>query len=325
MTEPILTENKGRFVLFPIQYHDIWELYKKSVSCFWVTEEVTLSDDLHDWNNKLTADERHFISYILAFFSSSDNIVIENLAATFLEEIQIPESRCFYGMQIAIENIHSEMYALLLDTYIKNEQEKLTLFNAIETIPAIKAKAEWALKWITKSKNFAERLVAFAIVEWIFFSGSFCSIFWLKKRGLMPGLTFSNELISRDEGLHVTHACLLYSKLVNKLSQEHVHQMMREAIVLEKEFILSALPVRLLGMNSDSMSEYIEFITDKLLYDLGYDKLYNTKNPFDFMELISLQSKTNFFEKRVSEYAKSGVSLASKVGEKDVFTLDAEF
>jgi ribonucleoside-diphosphate reductase beta chain len=325
MTEPILTENKSRFVLFPIKYHDIWDLYKKSVSCFWVTEEVTLSDDIGDWNNKLTADERHFISYILAFFSSSDGIVNENLAATFLKEVQIPESRSFYGCQIMIENIHSEMYSLLIDTYIKDEQEKLTLFNAIETIPAIQAKAEWALKWITKSKSFAERLVAFAIVEWVFFSGSFCSIFWLKKRGLMPGLTFSNELISRDEGLHVTHACLLYSKLVNKLPQDHVHQMMTEAIVLEKEFILSALPVRLLGMNSDSMSEYIEFITDKLLYDLGYDKLYNTKNPFDFMELISLQSKTNFFEKRVSEYAKSGVSMASKVGESDVFTMDADF
>lgn len=323
--EPILTENKSRYVLFPIKYHDIWDLYKKSVSCFWTTEEVTLSDDMNDWNNKLTADERHFISYILAFFSSSDTIINENLAATFLEEVQIAESRSFYGFQIAIENIHSEMYGLLIDTYIKNEQEKLLLFNAIETIPAIKAKADWALKWITKSISFAERLVAFAIVEWIFFSGSFCSIFWLKKRGLMPGLTFSNELISRDEGLHVTHACLLYSKLVNKLPQEHVYQMVKEAIVLEKEFILSALPVRLLGMNSDSMSDYIEFITDKLLFDLGYDKLYNTKNPFDFMELISLQSKTNFFEKRVSEYAKSGVSMASKVGESDVFTMDADF
>lgn len=324
MTEPILTENKSRFVLFPIKYNDIWILYKKSMACFWTTEEVSLSDDLNDWN-KLTNDERHFISYILAFFSSSDGIVLENLAAKFLEEVQIPEARCLYGFQIMMENIHSEMYSLLIDTYIKNEQEKLILFNAIDTIPEIKAKADWALKWITNAKSFPERLVGFAIVEWIFFSGSFCSIFWLKKRGLMPGLTFSNELISRDEGIHVETACLLYSKLIYKLPQEHVYLMIKEAIILEKNFILSALPVRLLGMNSDSMSDYIEFVTDKLLYDLGYDKLYNTKNPFDFMELISLQSKTNFFEKRVSEYAKSGVSMASKIGEVDKFTMDADF
>lgn len=324
MTELILTENKNRFVLFPIQYHDIFEIYKEALASIWTVSEVSLEDDRRDWE-KLSDGEKHFISHVLAFFASSDGIVNENLAAKFLVEVQIQEARLFLGFQIAIENIHSEMYSLLIDTLIKDTKEKMRLFNAIETIDAVKGKAEWALKWINDERSFAERLVAFAIVEAIFFSGSFCSIFWFKKRGLMPGLCFSNELISRDEGLHVRFSCMLYNMLENRLSQEVIYEMVRDAIVLEKEFIISALPVKLLGMNSDLMSEYIEYVADYLITMLGYEKLYNATNPFSWMELISLQGKTNFFEKRVGEYAKSGVTLASKEGDQDVFTMDAEF
>lgn len=324
MIEPILTENKNRFVLFPIQYYDLYKLYKDALASIWTVEEISLEDDQRDWK-KLTDDERHFISHVLAFFASSDGIVNENLVGRFMNEVQISEARAFYSFQIAIENIHNEMYSLLIDTLIKDTAEKAKLFNAIETIPAVKGKAEWAIKWITSTNSFAQRLVAFTIVEGLFFSGSFCSIFWLKKRGLMPGLCFSNELISRDEGLHVKFACMLYNMLENRLDESIIHDMMKEALVLEKEFILSALPARLLGMNSQLMSDYIEYVADYLLAMLNYNKLYFTPNPFDWMELISLQGKTNFFEKRVAEYAKSGVSLESKKDDQDVFTTESEF
>jgi ribonucleoside-diphosphate reductase beta chain len=319
--EPILQENKDRFVLFPIKHNDIWEMYKKAEASFWTAEEIDLSSDQTDWTAKLNDDERHFIKHVLAFFAASDGIVNENLAVNFMNEVQYPEARCFYGYQIMIENIHSETYSLLIDTYIKEPQEKDKLFHAIETIPAVKHKAEWALKWI-ENGGFAERLIAFAAVEGIFFSGSFCSIFWLKKRGLMPGLTFSNELISRDEGLHCDFACLLYSQLVNQLPKEKVSEIITDAVSIEKEFVTESLPVRLIGMNADMMCQYIEFVADRLLLALGCSKVYNATNPFDFMELISLQGKTNFFEKRVAEYQKSGV-MGSK--ETNVFSLEEDF
>ncbi len=305
--EPLLDESNDRFVLFPLKYNDVWEMYKKAMASFWTAEEIDLYQDLDDWA-KLTEDEKHYISHILAFFSASDGIVNENLAMRFYNEVQIPEARCFYGFQIAIENIHAETYGLLIDTYIKDEARKNYLFKAIENIPCIKKKADWAFKWIYGSQNFAERLIAFAAIEGIFFSGSFCSIFWLKKRGLMPGLTFSNELISRDEGLHTDFACLLYRKyLRNKLDSEVVLQIIKEAVDFEQEFITEALPVSLIGMNADLMKQYIEFCADRLLKELGEQPIYHSSNPFDWMEMISLEGKTNFFEKRVSEYQKAGV------------------
>lgn len=306
--ELLLRENKDRFVLLPIKFPAIWEMYKKSEASFWTAEEIDLSDDLKHWEN-LNSGEKHFISHILAFFAASDGIVNENLAVNFMSEVQIPEARCFYGFQIMMENIHSETYALLIDTYVKDPEEKDRLFHAIETVPAVKQKAEWALRWI-ENGSFAERLVAFAAVEGIFFSGSFCSIFWLKKRGLMPGLTFSNELISRDEGMHCEFACLLYSMLQNKLSQEDVYHIIKDAVEIEKQFISDALPVKLIGMNADLMKQYIEFVADRWVAELGYPKIYGATNPFDFMEMISLQGKTNFFEKRVGDYQKSGVMSA---------------
>jgi ribonucleoside-diphosphate reductase beta chain len=320
--EPILQENTNRFVLFPIQHNDIWSFYKKAEASFWTAEEIDLSADIIDWDNKLNDDERHFIKHVLAFFAASDGIVNENLAQNFLSEVQYTEAKFFYGFQLAAENIHSETYSLLIDTYIKNTAEKNHLFNAIETLDCVKKKAEWALRWIDKG-SFAERLVAFAAVEGIFFSGSFCSIFWLKKRGLMPGLAFSNELISRDEGLHCDFACLLYSKhLVDKLPKNKVKEIIIDAVEIEKEFVTDALPVKLIGMNSDLMGKYIEFVADRLLVELGNERVYNTPNPFDFMEMISLQGKANFFEKRVGEYQKAGV-LNNK-GAQD-FVLDEEF
>lgn len=320
-TEPILQENKDRFVLFPIKHHEIWEMYKKAEASFWTAEEIDLSPDQQDWENKLNDDERHFIKHVLAFFAASDGIVNENLAINFLNEVQYPEARCFYGFQIMIENIHSETYSLLIDTYIKDPVEKDKLFHAIDTLPAVTRKAQWAMRWITNG-SFAERLIAFAAVEGIFFSGSFCSIFWLKKRGLMPGLSFSNELISRDEGLHCDFACLLYAQLQYKLPPSKVTEVISNAVQIEKEFVTDALPVRLIGMNSDMMCQYIEFVADRLLLALGCEKVYNATNPFDFMELISLQGKTNFFEKRVAEYQKSGV-MGKK--EENIFKLDEEF
>ncbi len=318
--ELLLRENKDRFVILPINYPTIWEHYKRHEASFWTAEEIDLSNDLKDWAT-LNSGERHFISHVLAFFAASDGIVNENLAVNFMSEVQLPEARCFYGFQIMMENIHSETYALLIDTYIKDSAEKDKLFHAIETIPAVKRKAEWALRWI-ENGSFAERLVAFAAVEGIFFSGSFCSIFWLKKRGLMPGLTFSNELISRDEGLHCEFACLLYSMLENKLTQEQVYSIIRDAVEIEKQFITEALPVNLIGMNAQLMQQYIEFVADRWLHELGYQKIFQSANPFDFMEMISLQGKTNFFEKRVGDYQKAGV-----MGNKDsqVFSVDEDF
>jgi ribonucleoside-diphosphate reductase beta chain len=318
--EILLKENKDRFVILPIKYPKIWEQYKKHEASFWTAEEIDLGDDMKDWN-ALNDGERHFISHILAFFAASDGIVNENLAVNFMSEVQLPEARCFYGFQIMMENIHSETYALLIDTYIKDPKEKDRLFHAIDTVPAVKKKAEWALRWINNG-TFAERLVAFAAVEGIFFSGSFCSIFWMKKRGLMPGLTFSNELISRDEGLHCEFACLLYSMLQKKLTEKEVHAIIGDAVAIEKEFITDALPVALIGMNAQLMQQYIEFVADRWLSELGYSKIFNATNPFDFMELISLQGKTNFFEKRVGEYQKSGVM--NDVGSK-AFSMDEDF
>ncbi len=319
--ELLLRENKDRFVILPINYPKIWEQYKKHEASFWTAEEIDLSADQKDWVN-LNDGERHFISHVLAFFAASDGIVNENLAVNFMSEVQLPEARCFYGFQIMMENIHSETYALLIDTYIKDPKEKDRLFHAIDTIPAVKRKAEWALRWI-ENGTFAERLVAFAAVEGIFFSGSFCSIFWLKKRGLMPGLTFSNELISRDEGMHCEFACLLYSMLSAKLSKDEVFSIISDAVEIEKEFITEALPVKLIGMNADLMKQYIEFVADRWLSELGYPKMFNTTNPFDFMEMISLQGKTNFFEKRVGDYQKSGVLSTSK--ESQGFSLEEDF
>jgi ribonucleoside-diphosphate reductase beta chain len=320
--EPILEENKDRFVLFPIQHDDIWQFYKKSEASFWTAEEIDLAQDLVDWNEKLNDDERHFIKHVLAFFAASDGIVNENLAENFLAEVQYTEAKFFYGFQIAIENIHSETYSLLIDTYIKDSKEKDYLFNAVDTIPCVKQKAEWALRWIEEG-SYAERLIAFAAVEGIFFSGSFCSIFWLKKRGLMPGLSFSNELISRDEGLHCDFACLLYNNhLVNKLPKETVTKIITDAVEIEKEFVTDAIPVKLIGMNADLMCQYIEFVSDRLLAELGCEKVYNATNPFDFMDMISIQGKTNFFEKRVAEYQKAGVM---NQGENQTFSLDEDF
>jgi ribonucleoside-diphosphate reductase beta chain len=304
--EPILRENKDRFVLFPIKHNEIWQFYKQAEASFWTAEEIDLSADLVDWNEKLNDDERHFIKHVLAFFAASDGIVNENLAVNFMNEVQYPEARCFYGFQIMMENIHSETYSLLIDTYIKDTAEKNRLFNAIDTVPAVKRKAEWALRWIEKG-TFQERLVSFAAVEGIFFSGSFCSIFWLKKRGLMPGLSFSNELISRDEGLHCDFACLLYKELLNKLPEARVKEIIASAVEIEKEFVTDALPVSLIGMNAAMMQQYIEFVADRLLVALGCTKHFNASNPFDFMEMQSLQGKTNFFEKKVAEYQKAGV------------------
>lgn len=323
--EPLLKENKQRFVLFPIQHREIWEMYKKHEASFWTAEEIDLSQDAKDWET-LSKDEKHFIKHVLAFFAASDGIVLENLGERFLTEVQLPEARCFYGFQLAMENIHSETYSLLLDTYIKDSTEKAEMFNAIETIPCITKKANWAMKWITCGNTFAERLVAFAAVEGIFFSGSFCAIYWLKKRGKMPGLTFSNELISRDEGLHCDFACLLYKNLkYTKLSEQVVQDIIKNAVEIEKEFVCSAIPVSLIGMNSEMMSQYIEFVADRLLDALGYKKVYNTVNPFEWMEMISLQGKTNFFEKRVGEYQKAGV-MSGMDGEKSGgFCMDADF
>lgn len=320
--EPILTENPKRFVLFPIQHNDIWDFYKKSEASFWTAEEIDLSQDNIDWEEKLNDDERHFIKHVLAFFAASDGIVNENLAENFLSEVQYTEAKFFYGFQVMMENIHSETYSLLIDSYIKDPEEKSSLFNAIETLDYVKKKADWALNWIDNG-NFAERIVAFAAVEGIFFSGSFCSIFWLKKRGLMPGLTFSNELISRDEGMHCDFACMIYTDhIINKLPESTVRKIITDAVEIEKEFVCEALPVKLIGMNSDLMSQYIEFCADRLLIELGLSKEYNATNPFDFMEMISLQGKTNFFEKRVAEYQKSGVANNN---EGTAFSLDEDF
>ena len=319
--EPLLTENKNRFVLFPIQHADIWQMYKQAEASFWTAEEIDLSQDQKDWE-ALNDGERHFISHVLAFFAASDGIVNENLAVNFMQEVQSPEARCFYGFQVMMENIHSETYSLLIDTYIKEPAEKHRLLNALDTVPAVAKKGEWALRWIN-SESFAERLIAFAAVEGIFFSGSFCSIFWLKKRGLMPGLTFSNELISRDEGLHCDFACLLYNQhMIHKLPAERVREIIGDAVEIEKEFVTDALPVNLIGMNAKSMAQYIEFVADRLLVSLGLPKVYNAANPFDFMEMISLQGKTNFFEKRVAEYQKAGV-MSERTD--NVFSLDEDF
>jgi len=308
MTEKILQDNPGRFVLFPIEHNDLWKLYKQQEACFWTAEEIDLGQDISDWENKLNADEQHFIKHVLAFFAASDGIVNENIAINFVNAVQYTEAKFFYGFQIMMENIHSETYSLLIDSYIKDKEEQNKLFKAVETIPAIKKKADWAMRFIEKG-TFVERLIAFAAVEGIFFSGSFCSIFWLKKRGLMPGLTFSNELISRDEGMHCDYACHLFNNHIeNKLSEKKIKDIICGALEIEKEFILEALPVRLIGMNSDLMEQYLEFVTDRLLMALGCSKQYNSENPFDFMQNIALQGKTNFFEKRVAEYQKAGVN-----------------
>ena len=321
--EPILEENPNRFVLFPIKYDKLWEAYKKAESSFWTAEEIDFSKDTNDWD-KLTDNEQYFIKNINAFFAGSDGIVLENLVGNFCNEIQIPEARCFYGFQIAIENIHSEVYSLLIDKYVKDVKEKDTLFNAIEEIPCVKRKAEWAIKWMSKDRaSFAKRVVAFAVVEGIFFSGSFCAIFWLKKRGLMPGLTFSNELISRDEGMHTDFAVLIYSMLNNKLDSEEIYKIVTEAVEIEKNFINDSIPCAMIGMNSDLMSQYIEYVADRLIVQLGYAKYYNSENPFDFMQLISMENKTNFFEKRVSEYSLANVKVDKDVNDEIEF--DADF
>jgi ribonucleoside-diphosphate reductase beta chain len=304
VNEPLLTEENKRFVIFPIEHNDIWEMYKTQEMAFWTAEEIDLAQDLTDWDEKLNDDEKHYIKNVLAFFAASDGIVNENLAENFLSEVQYPEAKFFYGNQIMIENIHSETYSLLIDTYIKSSKEKDRLFNALETVPSVKKKGDWALKWV-ESDSFVERLIAFAAVEGIFFSGSFCSIFWLKKRGLMPGLSFSNELISRDEGLHCLFACLLYKNHINnKLTEERVKSIICEAVEIEKEFVTESLPVSLVGMNAKLMSQYIEYVADYWLMELGYTKVYGSECPFDFMEMLSLKNKTNFFEKKVSDYQK---------------------
>ncbi len=320
--EPLLEENPQRFVLFPIQHPEIWQMRKKALACFWTADEIDLQADLQDWQYRLSEQERFFVKHVLAFFAASDGIVNENLALHFYKEIQIPEARSFYANQIQMEDIHSETYSLLIDTYIQNPDEKKMLLNAIETLPCVQKKATWALRWIDNAPSFAHRLVAFAAVEGIFFSGSFCAIYWLKKRGLMPGLTFSNELISRDEGMHCDFACLLYSMLNEKLPIAELESIINEAVEYEKEFVSSALPVSLIGMNADLMCQYIEFVDDRLLLSLGAEKIYNASNPFPFMEMISLQGKTNFFEKRVGDYQKSGV-MATR--DKQVFSLEEEF
>lgn len=321
--EPILEKNENRFVIFPIEHHDIWEWYKKSEASFWTAEEIDLHQDLTDWSTKLNADERYFIKHILAFFAASDGIVNENLAENFVNEVQYSEAKFFYGFQIMMENIHSETYSLLIDTYVKDDKEKNMLFNALDNFPAIKKKADWALKWID-SPSFAERLIAFAAVEGIFFSGAFCSIFWLKKRGLMPGLTFSNELISRDEGVHCDFAVHIHNHhLINKVPKDRIKEIIVDALDIEREFITESLPASLIGMNSKLMTQYLEFVTDRLLSELQCEKVYNTKNPFDFMDMISLQGKTNFFEKRVAEYQKAGVTNTDK--ESNKISFDADF
>lgn len=323
-SEPILEKNDGRFVIFPIQHHDIWDWYKKSEASFWTAEEIDLHQDLTDWTSKLNEDERYFIKHILAFFAASDGIVNENLAENFVNEVQYSEAKFFYGFQIMMENIHSETYSLLIDTYVKDDKEKDQLFNAIENFPAIKKKADWALKWID-SPSFAERLIAFAAVEGIFFSGAFCSIFWLKKRGIMPGLTFSNELISRDEGVHCDFAVHLHNHhLINKVPKERIRSIIVDALNIEREFITESLPASLIGMNSNLMTQYLEFVTDRLLVELQCEKEFNTKNPFDFMDMISLQGKTNFFEKRVAEYQKAGVANTTDK-EANKISFDADF
>ncbi|KAH8067352.1 ribonucleoside-diphosphate reductase [Aureococcus anophagefferens] len=321
--EPMLAVNSLRFVLFPIEHDDIWQMYKQAEASFWTAEEVDLCHDVQHWDTKLNDKERHFIKHVLAFFAASDGIVNENLAQNFATEVQWPEARCFYGFQIAIENIHSEVYSLLIDTYIRDAQKKHECLTAIDTMPCVAEKAQWALRWCDPDHaSFTERLLAFAAVEGIFFSGSFCAVFWLKKRGLMPGLSFSNELIARDEGLHCDFACLLYSKLRKKLSDVQVASIVGAAVDIEKSFVVSALPVELIGMNSKSMCKYIEFCADRLLLELGYSTLYGATNPFDWMELISLQGKTNFFEKRVGEYAKARVDVRAQRLE---FRLDDDF
>ena len=315
--EPLLVEDENRYVMFPIQDQSIWDMYKKQIDCFWRAEEIDLSKDHASWET-LNDDEKFFIKMVIAFFAASDGIVIENLGIRFMSDVQLSEARAFYGFQIAMENIHSEVYSLLIDSYVKEEKEKETLFHAIENFPCIKKKADWAIKWINdKRSSFATRLVAFACVEGIFFSGAFCSIYWLKKRGKMPGLTFSNELISRDEALHTEFAVLLYSKLVKKLPKKKIVEMIEEAVEIEKEFICDALPCRLISMNSKLMSQYIEFVADRLIVQLGYEKIYNATCPFDFMEQISVEGKTNFFEKRVGEYA-----LANKDKDETTFDID---
>jgi ribonucleoside-diphosphate reductase subunit M2 len=318
--EPLLTPDDNRFVMFPIKYDDVWQMYKKQVDCFWRAEEIDLTKDLKHWDS-LTQEEQYFLSMILAFFAASDGIVLENLALRFMNDVQISEARAFYGFQIAMENIHSQTYSLLIETYIKNNNEKNKLFNALENFSCIKKKADWAQKWIKDNRSsFATRLIAFACVEGIFFSGAFCSIFWMKKRGLMPGLTFSNELISRDEALHCEFAVLLYSKLVNKVKKSRVYEIIREAVDIEMEFICEALPCRLIGMNSQMMTQYIQYCADRLCVQLGYDKIYNVSNPFDFMELISLEGKVNFFERYNDSYA-----LATKTKDDSTFELSEDF
>ncbi|KAJ7667918.1 ribonucleoside-diphosphate reductase small chain [Mycena polygramma] len=328
--EPLLKVSPRRFVLFPIQYPEIWQMYKKAQACFWTAEETDLSHDVHDWNNNLNANERHFISHVLAFFAASDGIVNENLLERFSNEVQAAEARCFYGFQIMMENIHSETYSLLIDTYIRDPAERDYLFDAVETIPCVKRKADWALKWISdKRSTFAERLVAFAAVEGIFFSGSFASIFWMKKRGLMPGLTFSNELISRDEGMHTDFACLLFTHLKRRPHPDTIQRIISEAVKIEQEFLTDALPVDLIGMNAKLMRQYIEFVADRLLVALGNEKAYHAANPFDFMDMISLQGKTNFFEKRVSDYSKANINHSGSTETSPttgkLFTLDEDF
>lgn len=318
--EPILKPDDSRFVMFPIEHNDVWKMYKKQVDCFWRPEEIDLSKDLNDWN-KLTVDEKNFIKMIIAFFAASDGLVLENLGARFMGDVQISEARAFYGFQIAMENIHSETYSLLIDTYINDKEEKHKLLNAIANYPCIKKKADWSKKWISdKRSSFATRLVAFACIEGIHFSGAFSSIFYMKKRGLMPGLTFSNELISRDEALHTEFAVLLYSKLQKKLNKKRIYEIIKEAVEIEKEFINEAIPCRMIGMNAKLMSQYIEFVADRLALQLGYDKIYNSTNPFDFMELISIETKVNFFERTNAEYA-----LANKTVDKDVFDFSGDF
>lgn len=320
--EPLLQENPRRFVLFPIEHDDIWKFYKKSEASFWTAEEIDLHQDVSDWDNKLSDDERHFIKHVLAFFAASDGIVNENLAENMVNEVQYTEAKFFYGFQIMMENIHSETYSLLIDTYIKDPKEKDYLFNAIENLECVKKKADWAMRWIDNG-TFQERLIAFAAVEGIFFSGSFCSIFWLKKRGLMPGLSFSNELISRDEGMHCDFACLLYNKHIkNKLPKQTIEDIIVDAVKIEQEFVSDAIPVALIGMNAEMMCQYIEFVADRLLVALGNEKVYHVENPFPWMDMISLQGKTNFFEKRVGDYQKAGV-LSDR--DKQVFTLDEDF
>ena len=324
--EPMLQENMNRFVLFPIQHTEIWEMYKLHAAAFWTAEEIDLAEDAKDWK-KLNDNEKHFLKHVLAFFAASDGIVNENLVTNFADEVQWPEARCFYGFQIMMENIHAETYSLLIDAYIEDPNEKAHLFNALETVPSVKKKGSWALKWLSRKKGtFAQRLVAFAAVEGIFFSGSFCAIFWLKKRGLMPGLTFSNELISRDEGLHCDFACLLHNQLIRGAGENVIHRIISEAVEIECEFVTSALPVELIGMNAGLMRQYIEFVADRLLVSLGASKLYDVTNPFPWMEMISMQGKTNFFEKRVGEYQKSGVKDGATLGSvQQRFSVDEDF